>query len=118
MDEYLKDYKKQFGNNYPKFMENWILHDCDVVSSNFVKNDIILKIDNSGGYTKINEIRFKNAKVIKQDKDLKNLCWLYDEIYKKGDNYEIHVLFGSYNDAKTYDFIIECSDVECKLEKG
>lgn len=109
----MKDYhncvKKQFKNKIPDF-EKESFHDCQITNIIQKENDLILEIDNEGEYTEINNIIFKNAKIIKQENEIKKAWWLYDEIYKVNDKYEIHLLLWASNDEFS-DFILTCDDI-------
>ena len=47
--------------------------------------------------------------ILKQDKPLKNAWWLYDEIYKSDNGFEIHVLL---QNKELIDFTVNVTDVE------
>jgi hypothetical protein len=137
INAYWKEYKMSFKNGEPTFAENFNFHDCIVVAcrkkgkdivltldnsgveySNFHDcivvarkkgGDIVLSLDNSGGFTTINQIIFKNCSILKKDKPLHGAWWLYDEIYKTNDGYEIHTLLDK--NGKLIDFIVYATDV-------
>lgn len=77
--------------------------------------DIVLFIDNSHGFTKINKIRMKNCNVIKQDAPLHGAWCLYEEIYKSGEKYEIHFLLLRKN--KLIDYIVLVDDIDFQYDK-
>ena len=52
---------------------------------------------------------FKNAEIIEQDGDLSGAWWLYDEIYKTDNGFEIHALLE--NDELMY-LTIKCEKTE------
>ncbi|WP_084078440.1 DUF4085 family protein [Desulfitobacterium chlororespirans] len=59
----------------------------------------------SGGFTNINQIRFEDYKILKRDSTLEKSWWLYDEVYRTSDKYELHVLL--YNESlELEEFII------------
>jgi hypothetical protein len=89
---YWKGYKKNFRNGEPAFAEKFYFHDCKVISCRKKGKDTILTLDNSGGFTTISQIIFKNCSILKKDTPLHGAWWLYNEIYKTNDGYEIHVL--------------------------
>lgn len=109
--EYWKEYRKNFKKAVPDFYENFNIHDCRIISYRKVRKDIILSLDNIGSISTINKLILKNCSVIKQDESLRGAWWLYDEIYKTNDGYELHVLLFK-NDL--IDFIVTVSDIECK----
>lgn len=100
--EYYKEKASLFDNNIVK---NICFHDCSVID---VKEDEgLLKItfDNSGGLTDIIEMQLENYKILKQDAPLHNCYWIYEEIYKADNKYELHVLLQDRG-AKLIDFIV------------
>ena len=111
--DYWKEYKKQFKSTPPTFAEEFNLHDCIVLSCRKKGKDIILSLDNSGGFTNIKEIRFKNCNVIKQDAPLHGAWCLYDELYKSGNRYEIHQLL--YRN-KPFEYIVSTDNVIFKYD--
>lgn len=110
-DDYNKDFERQFRNCKPKFINEWGFHDCNIITFKKIDKDYHMNLDNTGSFTEINNVIFKNAKIIKQESDLNGTWWLYDEIYKTDDKYEIHVLLWKED---LIDFIIQCSDVVLK----
>lgn len=109
MKAYWKEYKKTFKRCEPVFVESFNFHDYKVVSYRQKGNDLLLGLDNSGGFTGINQIIFKDCIVIKQDSPLRGAWWLYDEIYKTDNGYEIHVLL---QNKELIEFTISTTDVE------
>lgn len=107
---YWKEFKKSFKNGEPAFLKNFKFHDCTVASCRKKGKDTVLTLDNSGLST-ISQIIFKNCTIVKQDTLLHGAWWLYDEIYKIKDGYEIHVLLFK---NELIDFIVNVADVEYK----
>lgn len=114
VDAYQEQLKKQFHSNVPAFVSELYLHDCDVLSCRKDGKDIVLFIDNSHGFTKINKIRMKNCNVIKQDAPLHGAWCLYEEIYKLGEKYEIHFLLQK---NKLIDYIVLVDDIEFQYNR-
>ena len=111
MKAYWKEHRKTFKHNEPSFLEIFNFHDCKVISCRKKGNDLILTLDNSGGFTNINQIIFKDCNVLKQDSLLYGAWWLYDEIYKADKSYEIHALL---QNKQLIDFIVSAVDIEYK----
>jgi hypothetical protein len=107
---YWKDYRKSFPNGEPAFAETFKLHDSTVISCRKKGKDIVLKIE-TGGFTSFSQITIKNSTILKQDTQLHGAWWLYDEIYRTNDGYEIHVLL---HKNELIDFIFTATDVEFK----
>jgi len=112
---YWKEYKKNFRDGEPAFTEKFNFHDCKVISCRKKGKDVILTLDNSGGFTTVSQIIFKNCSILKQDKPLHGVWWLYDEIYKTNGGYEIHVLLQK---NELIDFIATVIDVEYRTCQG
>lgn len=108
---YWKGYKKRFKNDKPKFAEKFNFHDCIVSSCRKRGNDIFITFDNSGGFTDVRQIILKNCSVLKQDAPLHGAWWLYDEIYRSKNGYEIHVLLQKKD---LIYFIVTVTDIEYK----
>lgn len=110
MEDYNQEFEKQFSTNKPQFLEKFSFHDSNIIKTEKVNNDLILHLDNEYSFTSVNKIVFKDATIIKSDCTLKEewLCWLYEEIYKISNGYEIHILL---RDDNLYDLVIQCSDV-------
>ncbi len=113
MTAYQKQYRKQFKTVVPAFAEDLNLHDCEVLSCRRAGDDIVMVLDNSGGYTNISTIRMKNCNVIKQDAPLHGARCLYEEIYKAGERFEIHFLLDK---NKLVDYIIVADDLEYQYD--
>lgn len=113
MAAYQKQYRKQFKTGAPAFVEELNLHDCMVLSCRRAGNDVVMVLDNSGGFTNISTIRIKNCVVIKQDAPLHGAWCLYEEIYKAGESFEIHFLLDK---NKLIDYIIVADDLEYQYD--
>ncbi len=113
MAAYQKQYRKQFKTGAPAFVEELNLHDCMVLSCRRAGNDVVMVLDNSGGFTNISTIRMKNCNVIKQDAPLHGARCLYEEIYKAGERFEIHFLLDK---NKLVDYIIVADDLEYQYD--
>ena len=61
-------------------------------------------------FPEIRAIRFRDAKILKQEGPLENAWWLYDEIWKSDRGYEIHALLWQENDV--FELTIECREPE------
>ena len=113
LDAYQRQYRKQFKTKAPAFAEELNLHDCEVRSCRRIGNDVVMTLDNSGGFTNITRIRMKNCEVITQDSSLHGVWCLYEEIYKTGEKYEIHFLMEK---NKLIDYIVSVDDLEYQYE--
>ncbi len=110
---YDKEFRKQFGSDAPAFAEKLNLHDCLVLSCRRKGNDVVLTLDNRGGFTNINTVTMKNCTVLKQDGRLHGAWCLYEEIYKAENQYEIHLLLLK---NELIDFIVLADNLEYKYD--
>lgn len=94
-----------------KILDNYEFHDCKILSVNKAGNDIVFELDNSGGFTDITKIIYRNGHIIENNLE-ENSYWIYDEIYKINDFYEFHIGI-SANNEYDYDYItLRASDVD------
>ena len=113
MAAYHEEFNKQFKTGAPAFAEKLDLHDCFVLSCRRSGKDVVMILDNSGGYTNISRIRIKNCDVIKRDAPLYGARCLYEEIYKAGERFEIHFLL---HKNKLIDYIFTADDLEYQYD--
>ena len=111
MDNYDEEFLRQFGYNPPAFSKI-TLHDSDIISCRKKGKDIEIKIE--GVYTDITKLKLKNCTIIKQDERITGSQFLYEEIYKNGDRFELHFLLRKWGTKthKLLDFIVTVDDVE------
>ncbi|MGF7036137.1 hypothetical protein J2T17_007188 [Paenibacillus mucilaginosus] len=105
IDKYRKYHTEASLSMDREIVENFRFHDCIIVKSFLNDKSVTLLLDNTGGFTDINEVIFENVTIIKQDAGLENSWWLYEEVYKVNDRYEFHVLLQK-QDMGLIDFII------------
>ena len=89
------------------------LHDAFVLSLNREGEDLVLEFeyDEEATWPEIRGVRFRDAKILKQEGPIPNAWWLYDEIWKTGEgSFEIHALLWRNDDL--LELIIECRDTE------
>ncbi|MBF4692101.1 DUF4085 family protein [Fusibacter ferrireducens] len=104
-------FRVQKEENIPEDMiTNIGFHDCEVASCQFAQ-DIAIQMEASSGYTDYNRVIFHEAKVIKQEESLVGSTWLYNELYRNQEGYEVHVLFLGPNGYKTHEFTLSCKDI-------
>ena len=58
----------------------------------------------------IKQIIFKNYDIIKEENNICQSVWLYNEVYIKDNGYEIHILLENIK-GKLIDFIVGTDDV-------
>lgn len=110
IDRIFNEYSKvQDEENIPQLIkERFGFHDCELTEYTVGKKDIILRMDTSGGFTNFNEIIFTESEIIKQEGQILGSIWLYEELYRTEDGYEVHILFA---DEGMPELIIRCKDI-------
>ncbi len=104
-NNYYKIIEKEIPANIKNVLYN--RHDTHILKTYFKGKDYIMELEEKiwgNAY-----IIFKNA-TIKKDINIKDEYWLYDEIYKIKEKYEIHILFNKS------DTIIECDDAYIRVK--
>ncbi|WPC42853.1 DUF4085 family protein [Clostridium sp. JS66] len=108
--EYEKYYKKASKSFDRSIVENINFHDCSIIDVRQTEQYVLILFDNKGSFTDIYGVKFENYKIIKQDALLKNSWWLYDEIYKINNKYELHGLLQNKK-MDLVDFIISADNI-------
>lgn len=109
MEKVIRDYTKaQKEENLPKRIGKLTFHDCEVMDFYIENADATMTFDNAGGFTDDDKIIFKSAEITKMSGKIIGAYWLYEEVYRCGEGYEIHILFSK---EKLSELIIKCSDV-------
>lgn len=107
--------QKEFGDNPPDFIKESSLHDCEITAFEESGKDVVLSLDNSGGFTTAKAVIFKNAEIIERDGGLVGAIWLYDEIYKIQNGFEIHALMS--DESGLLYFTVSCETAEFLREE-
>ncbi|MCJ8010754.1 DUF4085 domain-containing protein [Paenibacillus sp. KQZ6P-2] len=105
IDNYRKYHTEASLSMDREIVDNFRFHDCRIIKSILNDKSITLLLDNTGGFTDIDELIFENVTIIKQDAGLENSWWLYEEVYKVNDKYEFHMLLQN-QDTGLINFII------------
>ena len=87
------------------------LHDAVVLSVERPSEDqLVLTLDCSGGFHYFTDVRFTFEEVTYSNvpTDFKGAWWLYDEIYKTQDGFELHNMF----DSPMSETVIRARDVK------
>ncbi|WP_315120862.1 DUF4085 family protein [uncultured Clostridium sp.] len=71
-EEYRKYYKKALESFDGTIIRNINFHDCIIIDIKEIEQSLSILFDNSGGFTNINEMKFENYEIIKQDSSLEN----------------------------------------------
>lgn len=115
-ENYRRYYKEASISFDREIVENFRFHDCTIINSVQNGTNLTLILDNTGGFTDIDEVTFENFNIIKQDGLLEDSWWLYEEVYKVNNKYEFHVLLEN-GEMGLIDFIISADRVSFYRKK-
>lgn len=105
--EYERIESEQFKNEAIGFLEE-SFHDCFVIDINKEKNNLVIQLDNNHSFTNKTNIVFQNYNTI-LDENINKSWWLYEEVYKNNDRYEVHIL--TSGDMGLKELIVDCDDI-------
>lgn len=89
------------------------LHDSVVLSMKREGEDLLIEFecDEEATWPEIRGVRFRDAKILKQEEPLEKTFWLYDEIWRTGEgSFEIHALLWRGNEV--FELTISCRETE------
>jgi len=109
--EYLKLYKAMRKKGDPPFLEDFGFHDSRIASCRKRGEDLVIMLDNSGGWPEFKGVIFEQCTVLKKDRPFLNAWWETEEIYPIEGGYEIHVLLQESRCTKYIDFIVQVTGV-------
>lgn len=115
VEKAMKEYKRYNNNNLRKyentFIKDFDFHDCKIKSCEKQEKDLIITLDTTNNcLVDIKQIIFKNYDIIKEEDNICQSVWLYNEVYIKDNGYEIHILLENIK-GKLIDFIVGTDDV-------
>ncbi|MFX3647870.1 MAG: DUF4085 family protein [Paenibacillus sp.] len=82
-------------------------HDCTVTEL-LTREEMVIRFDTRGGFTNINKLTLVAPEIINQDGGIVGTYWLYQELYRIDNGYELHVLFDGENMPE---LIVRCADI-------
>lgn len=82
-------------------------HDCTVTEL-LTEDEVVIRFDTRGGFTSINKLTLVKPEIIKQEGEIVGSYWLYQELYRIDQGYELHVLFGG---EPMPELIVRCEDI-------
>ncbi len=96
-----KEYYESYGkikNELPEAVVQFhkrSLHDAKVISFEYIreKQECIMVLDHFDGEKKRVSLTFNGVVDVKIEENIEEAYWLYDEVYKDGDYFELKVLF-------------------------
>ena len=89
--------------------EKFGFHDCKVTDYS-VGSDITIQFDNSGGFTNYDKVTFVDAVILQQEEPIIGSMWIYHELYRTENGYEVHVLLWGDGD-EIPELTLSCSDI-------
>ncbi len=108
--QHFESIKAELPSAAVELVENG-LHDAVVLSVERPSEDLlVLMLDCSGGFYYFTDFRltFEGVTYSNVPADFKGAWWLYDEIYKTEDSFELHTLF----DSPMIETVIRARDVK------
>ena len=104
---YLKLLESQ---NIPaQILDRLDFHDSEVMRIQERPETLVLELEQrEWGY---NHIRFEKPEILKMDPGILGCEWLYEEIYREGSGYELHVLFYSRKELGLKELILRCREM-------
>lgn len=92
------DIRRQFG-----------FHDCKVIRLEKANNITIL-FDTSGEASVYNKLVFHDVYSVEGEHSVEGCRWLYEELYKTQNGYEVHMLFAS-GENRAIELTVTCRDI-------
>jgi len=111
-DKIMKESRKVLSKqNVPEEIQNQLsLHDARIVGFDKQGNNYVMTIENYED--KVIQIVFDEAEIIEfEELDFENCYWLYEEIYKENNAYEVHIMV--YSDGLKY-VTLRCKYIKFK----
>ncbi|MGF6355866.1 hypothetical protein ABIE27_003781 [Paenibacillus sp. 4624] len=87
-------------------------HDCEVTEL-LAADDLVIRLDNRGGFTEMNKLTLIAPEILKQEGEIVGSHWLYQELYRIDQGYELHVLLDG---EPMPELIVRCSDIIAEIE--
>ncbi|MEK3827708.1 DUF4085 family protein [Paenibacillus sp. FSL K6-1558] len=113
---------ERIGQEYREAMLNQIIaddvrnqvqfHDCEVTELLHVV-DLVIRFDNRGGFTEMNKLTLIAPEILKQEGEVVGSHWLYQELYRIDNGYELHVLLDG---EPMPELIVRCTDIVAETE--
>ena len=91
--------KEAFGGRTPDIVKQLNLHDCRVTNIEWDGEELVLDLDNSGGFTNICRTSFHKIALLELDGPLTDAYFVALEIYPHIAGYEIHAMLQSENSS-------------------
>lgn len=111
VDEPPKTYLKllQTQNIPTRILDRLDFHDSEVITFREAAETLTLELEErEWGYS---HICFEKPEILKRDMGIEGCEWLYEEVYREGSGYELHVLFYSRKELGLKELILRCRDI-------
>lgn len=92
LNHYCKYYDKEFKNCNNKFIKSSSLHDSLIIDIIKEQDRLTIKLDSSASFSVAKSIIFEGYTILEEEMNFINGWWLYEEIYKIDNQYELHIL--------------------------
>ena len=104
---YLKLLRTQ---NIPaRILDRLDFHDSEVIRFREDAETLVLEMEErEWGYS---HLRFEKPEILKRDMGIEGCEWLYEEVYREGSGYELHVLFYSRKELGLKELILRCREI-------
>lgn len=87
------------------------LHDSVILTMEREGEDLVIEFERDEvEWPEIKAVRFRGAVILTQEQDVENAWWLYDEIWRNGEGYEVHALL--WRDDGVFELTVQCRDTE------
>ena len=111
VEEPPKTYLKllQTQNIPARILDRLDFHDSEVIKFREDAETLVLEMEErEWGYSRI---RFEKPEILKRDMGIEGCEWLYEEVYREGSGYELHVLFYSRKELGLKELILRCREI-------
>lgn len=88
------------------YKDGFDLHDCRITEVIRENGMLIIGLDNRGGFTDVERLVLLDPEVTLMENELSGLYWLYEEVYRNDDRYELNVLLARQDGIKSYFSVI------------
>ena len=111
VEEPPKTYLKllQTQNIPARILDRMDFHDSEVIKFREDAETLVLEMEErEWGYS---HLRFEKPEILKRDMGIEGCEWLYEEVYREGSGYELHVLFYSRKELGLKELILRCREI-------
>jgi len=92
-----------------RILDRLDFHDSEVIKFREDAETLVLEMEErEWGYS---HLRFERPEILKRDMGIEGCEWLYEEVYREGSGYELHVLFYSRKELGLKELILRCREI-------